>query len=76
MTRDLLLRPDPRKIEVLEEYLHNVQRQTGLTDRMNSGELEIHVKEFMLRHRLMLGISASDAAWLEDWLNRNRNDLE
>lgn len=66
--KDLLLRPDVRKIEVLEEYLHNVQRQVGLTDRLSSWELEIHVKEFMVRHRALLGISDADVEWLNQWL--------
>jgi hypothetical protein len=66
---DLLLRPDPRRLEVLEEYLHNVQHRIGLTDRMSMSELERHVKHFMLRHRTLLGINADDAAWLATWLD-------
>jgi hypothetical protein len=68
LDRDLLLRPDAREIEVLEEYLHNVQRQAGLTNTMTPWQLEIHVKEFMLRHQNMLGISEADAQWLGEWL--------
>ena len=65
---DLLLRPDARKIEVLEEYLHNVQRRIGLTEELTPWALEIHVKRFMLRHRRLLGISDADAQWLDEWL--------
>ena len=72
LQRDLLLRPDARTVEVLEEYLHNVQRQTGLTEKMTPWELEIHVKEFMLRHRKLLHISKADAAWIENWLETAR----
>jgi hypothetical protein len=68
LQKDLLLRPDARKIEVLEEYLHNVQRQVGLTNHMIPRQLERHVKEFMLRHRKLLGISNADSKWLKDWL--------
>ncbi len=66
---DLLLRPDPRKVEIIEEYLHNVQRRVGLVSKMSPRELEIHVKEFMVRHRKMLGISDADAGWLQCWLD-------
>jgi hypothetical protein len=72
LEKDLLLRPDARKVEVLEEYLHNVQRQVGLTQKMTPQKLEIHVKEFMLRHQKLLGISDADASWLRNWLNAER----
>jgi hypothetical protein len=65
---DLLLRPDARTVEVLEEYLHNVQRKIGLTEKMTLRELEVHVKEFMLRHRRLCGISEADAHWIKTWL--------
>src|SRR5438067_8840800 len=51
LEKDLLLRPDARKIEVLEEYLHNVQRKIGVMDKMTPWQMEVHVKEFMLRHQ-------------------------
>jgi hypothetical protein len=75
LDRDLLLRPDARKLEVLEEYLHNVQNKIGLTDKLSpgaTGGLEMHVKDFMLRHRSLLGINEADAAWLENWLAKAR----
>jgi len=74
-TKDLLLRPDARKLEVLEEYLHNVQFKIGLQKRLSTGPtggLELHVKEFMLRHRRLLGLSDADAAWLANWLSQAR----
>ena len=70
---ELLLRTDPRAVEVLEEYLHNVQRRIGLCDIMQPWELEIRVKEFMVRHRKMLGISETDCQWLIDWLDLARD---
>ena len=79
MTRDLLLRPDARKVEVLEEYLHNVQKDIGLTEKLSSGPiggLEMHVKDFMLRHKKMLGINDADAAWISDWLKGANEKLK
>ena len=72
LEKDLLLRPDPRKLEVLEEYLHNVQKEIGLTEKMTPGEMEIHVKEFMLRHQKLLAISGADTQWLRNWLSKAR----
>ncbi len=61
-TRDLLLRPDARQIEVLEEWLHNVQVQNGIADRLGRGSpaVEDHVHDFMIRHQRLLGISDDD----------------
>jgi hypothetical protein len=70
LEKDLLLRPDARKIEVLEEYLHNVQKDIGLMNKMTPAQMEVHVKEFMLRHKKMLGISEADAQWLKNWLDK------
>ena len=58
------------KSEVLEEYLHNVQRRVGLTETLTPWQMEIHVKEFMLRHRKLLGISDADGGWLKIWLDK------
>jgi hypothetical protein len=68
--KDLHLRPDARHIEVVEEYLHNVQRQKGMFDRMTRQELEVHVNEFMLRHQKLLGIGSEDAALIRKTLER------
>ena len=70
LEKDLLLRPDPRRIEVLEEYLHNVQKDIGLLEKLTPTQMEIHVKMFMLRHQKMLGISEADAQWLRNWLDK------
>lgn len=70
LNKDLLLRPDARKIEVLEEYLHNVQKDISLLNKMTPAQMVIHVKEFMLRHKKMLGISDADAQWLKNWLDK------
>jgi hypothetical protein len=62
--RDISLRTDPRKIEVLEEFLHGTQIRLGIQDRMTVAEYERHVKDFMIRHRRLLGISDEDVEWL------------
>ncbi|MFV0442121.1 MAG: hypothetical protein ACK5Q5_00970 [Planctomycetaceae bacterium] len=54
--RDLLLRPDPRKLEVIEEYLHNVQVELGIDPAVR----ELHVAAFMHQHRTLLGLDQAD----------------
>lgn len=66
----ILLRRDPRKIEVLEEFLHGTQRRLGLA--MSEHQLEIHVKAFMIRHRRILGIAPEDVEWLRAALEEYR----
>ena len=69
LNKDILLRPDPRKIEVLEEFLHNVQNKIGLTGKLTPAQLETHVKSFMIRHKDLLGITEpDDVKWLLNWL--------
>ena len=52
----ILLRADPRKIEILEEFLHGTQLKSGVLDALDWREAEAHVKIFMIRHRRLLGI--------------------
>ena len=54
---DILLRPNATKIEVLEEFLHGTQYKAGIIDRLGLQGSEIQVKEFMLNHQRLLGIS-------------------
>lgn len=68
LVNDLLLRRDPRKVEVLEEYLHNVRRRLRLDEKWTRWELELHVKDFMVRHRTLPRLTAGDVEWLQDWL--------
>ncbi len=67
---DILLRPDPTKVEVLEEFLHGTQYRLGVIDRLGVEGAEIHVKEFMLRHQSLLGISPEDAKILQQMLGK------
>ena len=57
----ILLRPSAYKIEVLEEFLHGTQAKIGMdTSISNITNLEIHVKDFMIRHKNLLGLSKKD----------------
>jgi hypothetical protein len=56
----ILLRPEARKIEVLEEFLHGTQIRNGILDKLGHTNAEIHVKDFMIRHQNMLGLSDED----------------
>lgn|GEM_PF-2142918 len=56
--KDLLLRTDPRKLEVVEEWLHNVQQRLGIAPELR----ELHVADFMHRHRTLLGLDQIDTA--------------
>ena len=67
----LNLRSDPRKVEVIEEWLHNVQKRLGLFDRMTLLDIERHVEGFMIRHHRMLGLRDGDVRWLRRWLDRH-----
>jgi hypothetical protein len=62
----ILLRAEPRIIEIWEEFLHGTQKRCGLiADTVAMKQAEIHVKRFMIRHRRLIGISGEDAAILE-----------
>lgn len=68
----ILLREDPRFIEIWEEFLHGTQYKCGLfTDRtLGEGQdgfekCEEHVKEFMIRHARLIGICEADIKILQ-----------
>jgi hypothetical protein len=61
----VIVREDVRKIEVLEEFLHGTQRRIGMIDSLDTAVPERHVKQSMVRHRRLLGITEADAAVLE-----------
>ena len=57
----ILIRPGAKKIEIMEEFLHGTQANIGMdTSTGNIRNLEIHVKDFMIRHKDMLGLSDKD----------------
>jgi hypothetical protein len=61
----ILLRPKPNKIAVLEEFFHGTQRRIGSLRDQERVILEVHVKDFMIRHRKLLGLSDHDVEMLE-----------
>jgi len=63
----ILLRPNPSKAAVLEEFLHGTQHRLGIIRRLGHsgmGSAETHVKDFMIRHRRLLGLGDEDVARL------------
>ena len=62
---DILLRADPSKAAVLEEFLPGTQQRLGVIDRLGRSGAESHVKDFMIRHQRMLGLGAEDVRRLE-----------
>jgi len=65
----ILLREDPRFIEVWEEFLHGTQCNCGLFEDLPITEIikmaEVHVKRFMIRHARLIGICEADARILQ-----------
>jgi len=58
--KHILLRKDPGKIEVLEEFLHGTQYRCRVIDRLGFDGAEVHVKEFMIRHQRLMRLSVED----------------
>lgn len=57
----ITVRSDAKKIEIIEEFLHGTQAKLGMTgDIADIKMLEIHVKDFMIRHKDILGFSDKD----------------
>lgn len=64
----ILLRENPSKAAILEEFLHGTQARLGVTDRLGTsglGSAETHVKDFMIRHESMLGLGKEDVEILK-----------
>jgi RHS repeat-associated protein len=64
----ILLRPNPSKAAVLEEFLHGTQQRLGIIDRLGHtgmGSAETQVKDFMIRHRKLLGLGDEDVEILK-----------
>jgi RHS repeat-associated protein len=67
-TAHILLRPNPSKAAVLEEFLHGTQDRLGILDRLGRqglGSAETHVKDFMIRHQRLLGLGSEDVKILQ-----------
>jgi hypothetical protein len=64
----ILLRENPGKAAVLEEFLHGTQHRLGIIDRLGTsglGSAETHVKDFMIRHQRILGLGDEDIKTLQ-----------
>ena len=56
------------KAAILEEFLHGTQEKLGIAEKLGRyglGSAETHVKDFMIRHKKMLGLSDEDVAILK-----------
>ncbi len=73
---DITLRPSPRKITVLEEFLHGTQTKLGIIERNGIRRSEVHVKEFMCRQRRRMKICDYDTQILRGLLEREKKLLE
>jgi hypothetical protein len=71
----ILVRANPGKAAVLEEFLHGTQARLGIIDRLGTRGAEVHVKDFMIRHRVMLGLGDEDVEALRTLLTRERGQL-
>lgn len=64
----ILLRQNPSKAAALEEFLHGTQARLGIVDRLGTsgfGSAESHVKDFMIRHKSLLGLGEQDVEILK-----------
>lgn len=55
-----MLKEGSPKIAALEEFLHGTQKRIGLLDKEGFEIAEIRVKDFMVRHAHLLGLSEND----------------
>ena len=67
----ILVREEPGKAAVLEEFLHGTQQRLGVIDRLGQAGAKHHVKDFMIRHRVMLGLSDKDVSMLQSLRDRD-----
>lgn len=67
---DILLRTNPSRAAVLEEFLHGTQQRLGIIDRLGREGAERHVKEFMIRNRNMLGLGDEDVKLLQELMEQ------
>ena len=69
----IVLRQNPSKVVISEEFLHGTQARLGVIDRLGRagmGSAETHVKNFMIRHQTMLGLSNEDVTILKILRNK------
>ncbi|MCW3070298.1 MAG: hypothetical protein JWO44_188 [Bacteroidetes bacterium] len=61
----IILRENPSKAAILEEFLHGTQHKLGIIDDLGRYRAEAHVKDFMIRHQTILGLSNKDVKILK-----------
>lgn len=71
----IILKPNPSKAAVLEEFLHGTQHKLGFPLKFGTEWSEVHVKSYMIRHSSILGIAQDDVNILKTLLKRDINDL-
>ncbi len=72
----ILLRNEPSKGALLEEYLHGTQHKLGIIEKSGQQAAEVHVKDFMVRHQKMLGLGEQDVEILKTLREREQVLLE
>ena len=77
---EIYYRPDPRKIELLEEVLHHVQEMIpGFANQFPYPVNEFHVKDFMIRHRDKFNLTPEDVEELQkmmiDQMNSGKDQM-
>lgn len=64
--KHILLRENPSKAAVLEEFIHGVQHDIGIAQTSaNISWREYHAKDFMVRHQSLIGLGEEDVARLK-----------
>jgi hypothetical protein len=67
----ILLRKNPSKAAILEEFLHGTQYKLGIIKGTGDRAFgEAHVKDFMIRHRKLLGLSDADVDILKTLMDK------
>ena len=56
----IIVRENPGKAAVLEEFLHGTQFRLGVIDSLSPAGAEMHVKGFMIRNQSLLGLGEED----------------
>ena len=69
-----------KQVTVLEEFLHGTQDKIPRFDYKHPyPRYEIHVKDFMIQHRRMLGLEDGDVSVLEEliqiYVQKSKNDV-
>ncbi|MBK6686024.1 MAG: hypothetical protein IPG45_16240 [Deltaproteobacteria bacterium] len=72
----IILRANPSKPALLEEFLHPTQHRLGIVERLGQMGAEAHVKGFMIRHAQLLGLVEEDVAILQVLHSRDLVMLE